>query len=91
MGRGEKYGPHRRNSKFKANSLAYKKRKRKNWRIENMKERTGGELLWNTGHCKVGKKLGFYYRYDRKLLEEFFCFLFFGLLASTLFLSRKVA
>jgi len=67
-------------------------KEKNNWRAENMKERTGGELLWNTGHCKVGKELGFYSRYDRKLLEEFFVFVFvFGLLASILFLSRKVA
>lgn len=41
-----------------------------------MKERTGRELLWNTGHCKVGKELGFYSRYDSKLPEEFFVCLF---------------
>ena len=41
--------------------------------------------------CGYRKELGFYSRYDRKLLEEFFVFVFFGLLASILFLSRKVA
>ena len=62
-----------------------------------MKERTGRGLLWSTGHHKVGKELEFYSRYDRKPLGEFvvFCFLFvclfFGWLASILFLSRKVA
>lgn len=71
-GEGREIWSTQKKQQVQSKQLGIQKEKKKELEGREHEERTGRELLWNTGHCKVGKELGFYSRYDRKLPEEFF-------------------